>query len=114
MKRKSCRSANHLMIPRFIFNEEFNTLSADAKILYILCSSNSVFMRIRDINGEGFIFCENEEAGRVLEISVVKVRKVFAELETFGLIKIRIFPNECQRIYILDCKPSYPAGYDGA
>jgi hypothetical protein len=101
---------DYIKMYKFLFEEEFNDMSNDAKVLYCIlidrinkaiAESNK---NIYGIDNEGGIFLKpiTEDMKKIMNRSTQKIIKLKKELESFNLIEnIRIGNGKPNKIYVL-------------
>lgn len=95
-------------LPKFLFGEEFETISNDAMVLYTRIQDRhelSVKNQWYNKNGEVFIIMTRKEMESMLKLSAPTVRKIVKELIDLELIEeVRQGLTKPNLIYLLECK----------
>jgi DNA-binding transcriptional regulator YhcF (GntR family) len=77
-------------LPKFLFDEEFDKMSGEAKILYALLHDEmerSIYAGNENKHGEPFIIISRQEMGDMLHVSINTVTKLVNELKKHELLE---------------------------
>jgi hypothetical protein len=95
-------------LPKFLFNDEFENLSNDARILYTLLKDRhelSIKNEWYNDKQEVYLIMRREEMESLLKLSAPTTRRVLKELKVANLIEEeRQGLNKPNLIYLLECK----------
>lgn len=109
----------YIKIPKEMFeNPEYKKLSANAKLLYgLLLDRQSLSKKnnLTDADGEIVVYFKRNEAGKLLNLSVRSIQKVYEELKNIGLLReksqgigkayllyVKIFSHRCTKTSVTD------------
>lgn len=81
-----------IMLPKLLFTKEFSKLSADAKVLYgfLLDRTRLSIANNWVEDNYVYIYFTQKETMELLNCWQKKVKKVFDELQSFGLIEVKV------------------------
>jgi len=98
----------YYQMPKFLFSEEFKSLSNDARVLYTLLKDRhelSVKNAWYNEKKEVYLIMRREEMETMLNLSAPTIRKALKELKTLNLIEEeRQGLNKPNLLYLLECK----------
>lgn len=88
--RQSVITNTFFQMPKFLFNGDFEGLSNDARVLYMLLRDRhglSVKNKWYDENGDVYLYYKRENMESALRLSERTVAKIMASLRHFGLLE---------------------------
>jgi hypothetical protein len=107
--RQTVTTSTFFQMPKFLFSGEFEGLSNDARVLYMLLRDRhglSVKNKWYDENGDVYLYYKREDMEAVLNLSERTVAKIMASLRHFGLLEeVKQGQGKPNKIYLYAAIP---------
>ena len=92
LKYEEIGKTSYYQLPKKLFTDKYKGMSLDAKVVYAFLRDRMILSlrnEWKDDSGYAYIIFRQSEIADLLDISLRTVKRIYAELRNFGLIKIQ-------------------------